>query len=67
MNVTVHIKPGYRGECARCMNAPAIHKVWYEFKHPLPARPEFGIEMAKGVWQYVCVECLKPNDKIGQD
>lgn len=55
--VTIQLK-GY-GLCSKCLTNEALHKMWMEFKNPIPAKVIGDIELpeATGVWVYVCDDC----------
>lgn len=63
----IQIKEGYRGMCSRCMEKDGKFRVWFDFSNPIPAQPEHGLPEVKGLWEYVCNECLRPDDKRGED
>ena len=63
MGLRIHIKEGYLGQC--WCGEDAKHKVWCAFTVPVPAKPEFDLPEVKGIWHFVCDDCLKPDDIRG--
>jgi hypothetical protein len=69
--ITISLAPGYHGQCSRCMFSDnpndGKHKVWTPYNEEAQVRLRKVGALAKGIWSYVCDDCLRPEDTIADD
>ena len=63
----VTIPEGEMGDCARCSKAPAVQQIEQKLQRSIEARRMFNLPEVTTIKNYVCQECLKPDDVLTED